>query len=418
MPFPPRDSQTRIKHGILREYVGAWAGIISTGLRGIAQAAQARGRPFLLSFVYVDGFGGAGRYERDSDQPSATGPVWGSPIIGMKALEAAVGGLGVPVQVSGIVVEENGSNFAELVSNIQEAGLRTPASVRSNVKNATLGEITLVQGDFRQHVADIVHWLGDRFTLVFVDPYGTGMPLESLRPLLRRPRTDAIVLFPFLDIDRKGGSARKPESERTPNDRGNITRVTNVFGSQEWMRIAQNSNLLTEEREELYTALYAHKLRDIDPELGVKSIPLRLSAMDRTGYHLFLTTRDPDGALRMNAILRGAEFKEHFAVWADYQERRRRTEEEQGLLALPLDLSPVIPPTAERDAVTTEDVAQAVLALCAPGEYELKWLYGRMANEPFTADEIKKALRRLKQDGRVRFQGPLQKKDEKIQVIG
>lgn len=51
--------------------------------------ARGLGERFRLELVYVDGFAGTGRYERDRDDPDG-GAVWGSPIIGVRALEEAV----------------------------------------------------------------------------------------------------------------------------------------------------------------------------------------------------------------------------------------------------------------------------------------------------------------------------------------
>lgn len=420
MPFPPRDSQTRIKHGILREYVGAWSGIIANGLRGAARQANVLGRPFQLPLIYVDGFGGCGRYERDSDQLASTEPVWGSPIIGMRALEASVARFDYPIQLSGIVVEENPANFEELVATMQEAVLRTPLGVRERVADAVRGEVTLVEGDFRDHVTDLVRWLRDSFALVLVDPYGTGMPMEALKPLLSRSRTDAIILFPFLDIDRKGGSAKKPVEERTPHDQGNVTRVTNVFGTEQWIAIACDPTLTMADREERYATLYFDQLRALYPELIVKNIALRLSASDRTGYHLFLTTTDADGAMRMNDILRSAEFQEHFTIWRDEVERQRRREEESAQESMFGDLglafgSPA--PAVEPLQVDMKMVEGAILALC-PHNTDLtpKQFYGCMANTPYRSTEIDKALRALRNNKRAQFTGL--NRTDKIRILG
>lgn len=84
--FKIRYSQTRVKHEILRGYSGAWAGIITNGLRGAAIAARDRGEPFEVDIVYLDLYAGFGRYERDADKPNAAEPIWGSPIIATKTL--------------------------------------------------------------------------------------------------------------------------------------------------------------------------------------------------------------------------------------------------------------------------------------------------------------------------------------------
>lgn len=421
MPFPTRDSQTRIKHGILREYAGAWAGIIATGVRGVAHHAEQRGQHFQLDLVYVDGFGGPGRYGRDSDQPVSGDPIWGSPIIGVRAIETSGARFTFPIQISGIVVEEDEEYFHELVRNVHEAGLSTPIAVRSSIREAMPGQVSLINGDFRDHVPDLVRWLRDRFALVLIDPFGTGMPMSALTPLLARPKTDAIVLFPFHDIDRKSGSVKKPERERTPHDRGNITRITNVFGSDAWVPIARDGDLSASEREERYAALYFAALQQIDSDLVVKNIALRLSAMDRTGYHLFLTTRDADGAMRMNDILRSAEFEEHFAVWRDQVERMRQREEASAQESLFGGLGLEIggpPPAVEAVEIETEVVEQEILALCPHGrDLGLKDVYRVLANTPFRTTEIARALRSLRKKDLAHFDN-LSRKDDRVRIGG
>src|SRR5438045_7871700 len=73
MPFPSREAQTRIKHEILREYAGAYGGIIA---RGVGRRAPADA---VLDLAYFDGFAGFGRYAGDLDQPGEIAPVWDPP---------------------------------------------------------------------------------------------------------------------------------------------------------------------------------------------------------------------------------------------------------------------------------------------------------------------------------------------------
>src|SRR4029079_14333943 len=116
---------------------------------------------------------------------------------------------------------------------------------------------------------------------------------------------------PWMDIQVRGGSACKPDDEKTSEDRGNVTRVSGVFGSYEWIAIVCNPSLTAESKEDILASLHHRQLQALDGELAVKAIPLRLSrAQGRVVYHLFLTTRNGDGALKMNEVLRSAEIRE------------------------------------------------------------------------------------------------------------
>ena len=155
MPFPARPAQTRVKHEIVREYSGAWAGII---VNGVAPAARRAG--FVLDLVYVEGFAGFGRYLGDMNQPDDRTPVWGSPVIGLQQLEA-VSNVGrerrITVQVTGILVDLNRKGqIEELEENLLAAGIETPITRLQNASGIRKGRVNLISGDFRDHVNGIV----------------------------------------------------------------------------------------------------------------------------------------------------------------------------------------------------------------------------------------------------------------------
>src|SRR5690348_12599267 len=91
MALKQRDTQTEVKHRILSEYLDAWAGIITNGLARQAALVQARGGSFRCRLMYVDGFAHKGRYDGDRTEVLRKGapdvPTWGSPILGIKALD-------------------------------------------------------------------------------------------------------------------------------------------------------------------------------------------------------------------------------------------------------------------------------------------------------------------------------------------
>jgi three-Cys-motif partner protein len=402
MPFPRRDAQTRIKHSIVREYAGAFVSIIGGAFRRFV----GEGKAPVVKFAYVDGFAGYGRYERDTDGSHSPEPIWGSPIIAMRAFERAsrpIRDAGVSVELSAVVVEEDPLKFAELIENIAAASLTTPYRVCEGISDALYGQINLICADFRNVVPDLIAWLDRHYTLALIDPFGTGMPMEALGPLLSRDRTDAIVLFPYMDVARKGASVRKPREARTPGDNGNVTRVAAVFGNPAWEEIAKNTSLSVQEQEAAYEDLYYQCLESLDTELVVKNIPLRLSSAERTVYHLFLTTRDPDGALRMNSILRAAGLREHFALWGDYFERRRQAEASRGEMDLfggALDIAPEV----QQQEIDRNELKRVILTRCPSGTViTVKELRRRFANDLYLEGEINSALAVLKREGQVEY---------------
>ena len=411
--FDTRDSQSRAKHSLLRRYGGAWAGIIGTGLINSRafRSARERGQPFELHLVYIDAFAGAGRYARDADQAPGEQrePVWGSPIIGLRAIEAQAAVLrerGLPVRVSGILVEADPEYYERLLENLGASALDITVEPGTNIPSAHHGQVNVFNADFRDVIGDLVPWLGDAFSLAFIDPWGPVMDLGSLAKLLKRLRTDAITLFPFHDLAVRGGSGLKDPSQLTPSDRGNITRTTAHFGTDEWLDIYRREELSAEAREEAFVQLYLRQLRSLDPTLWVKNIPLRFSKYDRTAYHLCLTTRDADGAMKMTQLLRDAEVEEEWEVWRDQEERERSKEEGQGALSLFGDLDVPFTPEPTKSAFQADiaEVERELLAKCADGRtHPLKDIYGMMADTPYVAGEINRALRALKKAGAAHF---------------
>ena len=410
MSFDERNSQTRIKHLILQEYAGAWSSIIGFGLRGLAMKARAAGKPFPLRMAYLDGFSWKGRYAKDSDQPIGTEPIWGSPILAMLALERSLTGLAAnnpfATQLTGICVEQDRATYQALVTNICSAGLQTPINEASAFTSEAHGTVSLINGDFREHTQSIVDALDERvWLLAFIDPYGDSMRLAALRPILTRTGTDCIILFPFNEIDKHVGSARKPEEQRTRTDRDNVNRADAVFGSSAWQEIALNFDSAAD-REPRFVGLYQQTLQAVDPALVVKKIGLRFSKVDRTGYYLFLTTRDADGALRMNELLRKAELAEPWMLYQDREARIDQKKKATGQAELfsmeevphspPPEVQPFEPDLAELDALL-RNVLQ-------PGEtYTKKEVYGLVADSVFVAKEVNKVLRNLKKEGVVDF---------------
>jgi hypothetical protein len=78
----PRPTQTKVKHTILEKYLGAWGGII---INGLSQHASAT-----IHLVYIDCHASYGRYNGEMEDHATrrdAQPIFGSPIIGVKALD-------------------------------------------------------------------------------------------------------------------------------------------------------------------------------------------------------------------------------------------------------------------------------------------------------------------------------------------
>lgn len=405
--FDERPVQGKVKHTILRQYAGAWAGIILNGARHDYALALRAGRHFAgTDLVYMDGFGGAGRYARDFD--GSAGPIWGSPIIGVQALEAQAARASFPVRVTAYLTEENSTCYRELVRNLEAAGLRTPIVEVQRFTRTGLGQVNVLRGDFRDQIQDLMALLGpghgaDPFVLALIDPYGPTMRMDDVRALLGRQRTDGIVLFPYHDVEVRSGSAVKAQDERQRMDRQNLVVRTAHFGTETWIEIANRPGVTAEEREAAWAQLYGEQIRAADPALIVKNIPLRLGTIDRTAYHLFLVTRDASGAMKLNEVLREAEVNEDWILWQGLEARLQEEARALGQASLFGDEAPVTPPKAAKRAFPIEDVARELVARVGGRLTTLDGIYRAMADTLYTAGEIGKALRLLRDRGQAEY---------------
>jgi len=82
----PRNTQTKVKHEILSSYLDVWGGIIINGSINSKRKVQRH-------FVYVDCFSYLGKYsgeKEDGFQNKSPNTVYGSPIIGIMALDRLI----------------------------------------------------------------------------------------------------------------------------------------------------------------------------------------------------------------------------------------------------------------------------------------------------------------------------------------
>lgn len=405
MPFRSREAQTRIKHGILGQYAGAYGGIICQGVLRQRPAPDE-----ILDLAYLDAFAGFGAYDGDADECFKRERVWGSPIIALRAFEAqATRHTGkLTVRVTGALVENDPIKFDELLQNLRSAGLNTPVRQVHDLQHVALGQISALHGDVREYLDDFLTALDeDAFLLAFVDPFGPAMPMRLLRKLVARDRTDAITLFPVSQIHRDAGSLLKTPESREPSDNGNIHRTTEHMGSEEWFEIAR-LNLSCEEATERYVAAYRNKLLSAANGLQVKNVGLSFASRSQTsdspGYHLFLTTRNLWGAYRINDIVRSAEFEKHLEHWSDHESQRASEVERQGVYELELGVPHVArPAVGERKRMPVMEVKAAIIDRVPPGSHTVRQILQRLANTVFKEGEVRAGLRALKEDGRVSY---------------
>jgi three-Cys-motif partner protein len=420
----PRPTQTKVKHIILEKYLKAWGGIIVNGLRG-------QGKD--IHFIYIDCNASFGRYNgelEDSVVRRETQTIWGSPIIGVKALDDHVASItkdvGINIRTNSILIEVESNPYNELKRSLEMAGLGHRVRETDNFSALKDGEIALLQADSTTMASKLTRYTrsGYKFSFFTLDPYGpTGIPLNFVHEIIRWPRHDVIIYMPYLDLHKKSGLV--PRLSRSSTDERLLQNYNEMFGNEEWqsivreldssdMRRGQESLAVAPQTAEAIKAgrleldlmnAYKRSLLSIDRPPTVKSIGLHFPDKNRTMYYLYLTTHDPTGALTMNDVLSEAGYQEHELRWNLMLAKKQPV----GQLIL-IDVPAPAPPLQTPPRATSEEIEKHILDLLGGRTLTKRDIYSAFADETYFAGEIDKALRNLRKQKKASFEGKLQNK--------
>src|SRR5258708_6363594 len=404
----PRPTKTKVKPTILENYLKAWGGIIINGLNKRLRDLQ---------LVYIDCNASYGRFNGELEDTLTyrqTQPIFGSPIIGIKELDSlaswAETTYGVRVRTNSILFENDSQIFAELKRSLEVAGLTTRVRETSDFFSLRDGEVSLLFKDSTSMASKLISYTQSGFTFSFfaLDPYGPkGIPLNFVGEIVRQQRHDVIINFPYYDLHKKSGIV--PRQNQTSVNEKHLNNYDALFGNSEWQAIvrALDTDAIREGQEALYrdapisdTTIeaqnleielmncYERSLLSADPDLTVKSIGLHFPDKERTIYYLYLTTHDPTGSLKMNEVLWNAGYQEHELRWGLMELRRRGDQ-------LPLfEVAAPSPKTPQRASI--EDIAKQIYGLFRGKTITKKDIYTALADEPYFAREVDRALTQLK----------------------
>lgn len=242
---------TAIKHAILKDYLGAWVGILSTWNDKVA---------------YIDGFCGPGYYE-DGDELQD-----GSPIIALKIADH----FSDRIDVVCIFIDKNEECCEELEERICTLGFEVKYDIVCNEFEEALTEIL-------DDTPNIVP------AFCFIDPFGyAGLPFNLIERFLKRPTTEAFINFMYDPISRW-------ISEESQHDH-----LDRLFGTDEWREVLDR-DLRKERREIFLRDLYHEQLKTCAKHIW----PFKLQDPDkaRTLYYLFHCTNHPKGIKEMKKVM-------------------------------------------------------------------------------------------------------------------
>ena len=428
-----RSTQTQVKHEILTRYLDTWGGII---LRGLIHSKYQH----TWRFIYVDCFAYTGKYLGDKENifqnDNSTGPVYGSPIIGIRALDKLAiyaASLGVHIVTNSILIEKDPNYYQDLKKTLDECGLHNRIQETNNFSNLRNSEIALINADATTLGDQLARYTNVKGTWAFylIDPYGpSGIPCDFVKKIISGERHDVMINLIYEDLVRKTGMALKNNIK--PQLMQLVDYWENAYGTSIWNQNVikgieeinnhrnikealdgippcdmENTDLLTDEqlvekRKKLLIESYQQALRGMDPNVAIKLSALQFPDKDRTMFYLFLTTHDPTGALAINQILYDAKLLEYELKYR-YNILRRIPCGQMSLW------NPVenIPEQSSEQRPAIDEIANEIFQCLKGKSLTKRQVYMNLIDSLYFSREVEKALGLLIKQGRVTFNGKL-----------
>lgn len=276
--------QTYVKHFVLKHYLERVAYNIYS---------------FATDFAYVDGFSGPWKSIGESLQDTSFQ-------IALDQLRSVRDGLkdrSKIVKFRCLFVEKSRAAYVQL----EEA-----------VKQVTDVNILTINGPFENHVADVKNFIGNTFSLIFIDPTGwQGFPLEGIKPLLKL-RGEVLINFMSDYINRFIADPR-PEIAKS---------FDALFGPNwfpEWKAL-HDSGL---SREAAAIEVYTGRLKSAGNFAYVTFTRILKPTADRSYFYLIYATQHWKGVQEFRGIEKKAiDEQEHVRNAAKYNADVERTNQE------------------------------------------------------------------------------------------
>lgn len=403
-----RSTQTKCKHIILKEYLKAWGGIIYWGLQNSKMSSTPR-------FVYVDCFSHTGIYPGgDIDEPNKE-PVYGSPIIGIQAVDELAKTArdnDFPIETYSILVERDGDYYNTLIETLHSLGYSNRIKISGRLNNLNNKEIIALNKDTTELVGELLEFTDHKDTWAFylLDPSGAGIPYTFVEPIVRGKNHDVMINFIYEDLARKAGMFFSDDI--SPQHKKQAENWKRVFDSNIWedeiytTLLIDNSageTLLPEEKEELFAEGYYKSLNRMDPNAIIKFINLRYPNKERTMLYLFLTTHDPTGALKMNEVLYKTQLLEYELRHKVPMAGRMRSGQKSFLDAsygIDIGQGNVVRPNKK-------EISRKIYSEFSGKTTTRRGIYRSLVDTDYFPQEVDKGIRHLRREGKCQFEGNL-----------
>ncbi len=282
--------QSLIKHELLKGYLQELFLVVGGSARRGGQ----------ISLCYVDCF--AGPWGDDSEAMEST-----SIAISLRTLDSVrlkLRSNGVNATIRALYIEKDARAFARLSAYLK---VSTPDGIHAEARH----------GDFIALRGAILQWTGsDAFVFFFIDPKGwKGVDIETMRPLLRRPRSEFLITFMYDFVNRTMSMTDwQPEMAEL---------VGEAIDLDHMAPDDRERSILSTYRANLKSCVTATSSRFPPRSAYVRVLdPKR----ERPKYHLVYITSHPFGVIKFMTISDGVDLvqKQVRAAVQD-AERERRT---------------------------------------------------------------------------------------------
>ncbi len=238
-----------VKHTILRSYLQRLFLII--------------GRSVSPVINYVDCFSGPWKEGDEKLNDTSIGVSLDQIAQCSKELEVT---FGRKVKFRALYIEKNVASFAKLKSFLAE-------QPHKNI------ETMCMQGDYTEHIEDIIAWCGGDFTFFFVDPTGWKgvVDADTLQPLLRLPRSEFLINLMYDFINRAYSIPKHADDMETL--------LGESLNSDAGQNIERKPHILNG---------YRNKLNQ-EYKGRTTFVPINRSGTNRVLYFLVYLTRDATG---------------------------------------------------------------------------------------------------------------------------
>lgn len=253
-------TQTFIKHFFLERYLERVARVTLSG-GGWSE------------FAYVDAFSGPWRSADEKLEDTSVS-------IALKKLEEVRENLekkGRNVKFRALFVERDRSAYRDLqrlVDGFPKSGAET------------------ICGEFQDHVEEARRFIGNAFSLIFVDPTGWSVDLNVLKPLLRS-RGEIIINFMYNDINRHLLENPQPGVQASFDP---------IFGGPSWRSEIEQRIRGGKDREAAILGVFCDRLRAAGGFEFVTSTRIMQPLAERTYFYLVYATRHWKGVEEFRSV--------------------------------------------------------------------------------------------------------------------